>query len=103
MDEAKKFETLEDLEVYCVAREFRKRMYGAARGSLQELIDDLNVCIDENYLPAGEVETLQQHGWRVSKLIGGYIRHLRKCKSGENPIMRDTPIDYRMREDDIPM
>jgi four helix bundle protein len=91
-----KFKTFEDLEVYQVAREFRKSMYGVsrrlpsfekfelasqirrasvsltnniaeghgryhipdqlrflvqARGSLEELIDDLNVCFDETYLP----------------------------------------------------
>src|SRR4029453_539298 len=28
-----------------------------SRGSLEELHDDLNVCLDENYLPAGEFET----------------------------------------------
>ena len=92
--------TFEDLEVYQIAREFRKAMYRVARrlpdiekfalanqirraavsltnniaeahgryhyldqikflrqsrGSLQELIDDLNVCMDEQYLPDGEV------------------------------------------------
>src|SRR6266446_7680520 len=36
-----------------------------SRGSLEELIDDLNVCIDENYLPAPDIANLKQHGWRV--------------------------------------
>src|SRR5216110_3755655 len=35
-----------------------------ARGSLEELIDDLNVCLDENYLPAAEIETLKSLWWR---------------------------------------
>ena len=93
------FRTFEDLEVYQVAREFRKKMYGVtrqlpdfekfvladqirraglsltnniaeghgrfhfldqikfmlqARGSLEELIDDLNVCEDESYLGNGK-------------------------------------------------
>ena len=100
--QAKRFQTFEDLEVYQVAREFRKAMYAVsrrlpdferfelasqirraavsltnniaeghgrfhypdqiklllqARGSLEELIDDLNVCLDENYLPAVTVGT----------------------------------------------
>ena len=55
-----------------------------ARGSLEELIDDLNVCTDEKYLLTAEVEKLKQDGWRVSQLLGGYIRFLRKCKAGEN-------------------
>ncbi len=30
-----------------------------ARGSLEELLDDLNICTDENYLPAEEIEKLK--------------------------------------------
>src|SRR5204862_6223482 len=99
-DEAKPYRTFEDLEVYQVAREFRKAMYRVAkrmpeeekfgltspvrraavsltnniaeghgrfhfldqikfilqsRGSLEELLDDLNVCEDETYLPIQEI------------------------------------------------
>src|SRR6266700_7360299 len=43
-----------------------------ARGSLEELIDDLNVCLDEKYLPAEEAEHLKVSGWRVHNLINGY-------------------------------
>jgi four helix bundle protein len=120
--EAKHYQTFEDLEVYQVAREFRKAVYRVAkrlpeeekfglasqirraavsltnniaeghgrfhfleqikfmrqaRGSLEELLDDLNVCEDEAYLAAQESETLKQEGWRVHKLINGYIRFLR--------------------------
>jgi four helix bundle protein len=120
--------TFEDLEVYQVAREFRKRMYRIARelpdiekfglasqirraavsltnniaeghgryhyldqirftlqsrGSLEELIDDLNACADEQYLPEKEIALLKQGGWRVRQLIDGYIRYLRQQKSSE--------------------
>lgn len=115
--------TFENLEVYQVAREFRKAMYRVtrnlpdlekfglvsqirraavsltnniaeghgrfhyldqikfvlqARGSLEELIDDLNVCEDEQYLPNQEVGALKEKGWRVRQLIDGYIRYLRQ-------------------------
>ena len=118
-NEAKHYQTFEDLEVYQVAREFRKTMYRVARrlpeeekfalasqirraavsvtnniaeshgrfhfleqikfmlqsrGSLEELLDDLNVCADEGYLPIQEIESVRQEGWRVHKLINGYIR-----------------------------
>ena len=98
-----KFRTFEDLDVYQVARGFRKKMYAVtrplpdfekydlgsqirrtavsltnniaeghgryhfadqvrfflgSRGSLQELVDDLNICADENYLGSEEIETL---------------------------------------------
>src|SRR5437868_7368139 len=103
-NEAKHYRTFENLEVYQVAREFRKAMYRVARrlpeeekyalanqvrraavsltnniaeghgrfhyleqikfglqarGSLQELIDDLNVCDDERYLDSAEVSELK--------------------------------------------
>ena len=48
-----------------------------ARGSLEELLDDLNVCADESYLPPAEIEGLKQQGWRVHQLLNGYIRYLR--------------------------
>jgi four helix bundle protein len=115
--------TFEDLEVYGVAREFRKAMYRVAkslpevekfglanqirraalsltnniaeghgryhyldqikftlqsRGSLEELLDDLNVCGDEQYLVDKQILALKEQGWRVRQLIDGYIRYLRK-------------------------
>jgi len=33
-----------------------------SRGSLQELIDDLNVCMDEQYLSDGEIASLKAQG-----------------------------------------
>jgi four helix bundle protein len=104
---AENFQTFEDLEVYQVAREFRRAMYRLAkrlpdfekfglaaqvrraavsltnniaeghgryhfldqikfviqsRGSLEELLDDLNVCDDEQYLPIAEIESLKEAG-----------------------------------------
>jgi four helix bundle protein len=115
--------TFEDLEVYMVAREFRKAMYAVAknlpdiekfglasqirraavsltnniaeghgryhfpdqikftlqsRGSLEELMDDLNTCDDEKYLPSYQVDALKCQGWRVRQLLDGYIRYLRQ-------------------------
>src|SRR5438874_1940084 len=65
-----------------------------ARGSLEELMDDLNVCEDENYLDARELFSLRQNAVRVSQLIGGYIRFLRKRKFGESLSLREDPTDY---------
>jgi four helix bundle protein len=48
-----------------------------ARGSLEELIDDLNVCQDEHYFPDDRVAQLKSDGWRIRQLIDGYIRYLR--------------------------
>jgi four helix bundle protein len=100
--------TFEELQVYQIAREFRKAMYRVSRqlpeiekfgltsqirraalsltnniaeghgryhyldqikftlqsrGSVEELIDDLNTCEDEGYLPVTEITGLKNQGW----------------------------------------
>ena len=72
-----------------------------ARGSLEELLDDLNVCEDEAYLAAQESETLKQEGWRVHKLINGYIRFLRSRTTGDSSRVREGSSDYDLDEDDF--
>jgi four helix bundle protein len=129
------FRTFEDLDVYKKAREFRKRMYGAARklpdfekyelgrqirrasvsltnniaeghgryhyldeikfqlqsrGSLAELINDLNVCQDEDYLSAAEIVELKEQAKEVQRLINGYIRFLRERKAGASLTVRES-------------
>ena len=130
--------TFEDLEVYQVAREFRKAMYRLARqlpeiekfglvsqvrraalsltnniaeghgryhyldqikftlqsrGSLEELIDDLNACQDEQYVPTEQIASLKAEGWRVRQLIDGYIRYLRQQKNASSTV-EETPPSY---------
>ena len=142
--EAQHYQTFEDLEVYKVAREFRKAMYRVtrglpveekfalanqvrraavsltnniaeghgrfhfleqikfmlqARGSLEELLDDLNVCTDEEYLPADEIEKLKSEGWRVHKLINGYIRFLRGRVAEGSSRVKESPAD--LSEDEL--
>ena len=138
--------SFEDLEVYQIARKFRKTMYGVARrlpgiekfglasqtrraalsltnniaeghgryhyldqikftlqsrGSLEELIDDLNVCEDEQYLPEKEIASLKQEGWRVRQLIDGYIRYLReqKTSAATAPSVREASPVYEDLDD----
>src|ERR1700745_1982070 len=144
--EAKTYQTFEDLEVYQVARVFRKAMYRVARrlpeekkfalasqirraavsltnniaeghgrfhfleqikfmlqarGSLEELLDDLNVCNDETYLPEDEIKKLKSGGWRVHKLINGYIRFLRGRAAGDSSRIRETSSDDDLNEDGL--
>ncbi len=140
------FRTFEDLDVYKVAREFRKAMYGIARrlpefekyglisqirraavsltnniaeghgryhyleqikfmlqsrGSLEELIDDLNVCEDENYIEAEQIAALKERGWRVYKVSNGYIRFLRERKTGGSPAVHEQPPTCRYDDEDL--
>ena len=144
--EQKGFKTFEDLELYQVAREFRKTMYGVtrrlpnfekfelasqirraavsltnniaeghgryhyldqikftlqSRGSLQELVDDLNVCSDENYLPGAEIGSFKQQGWRVCQLTNGYIRHLRERKAGSSLALHESSPAYGLTDDEL--
>ena len=55
-----------------------------SRGSLEELLDDLNVCEDETYLQTEEVARLKEQGWHVHKLLNGYIGYLRRKKEGRS-------------------
>jgi len=55
-----------------------------ARGSLEELIDDLNVCEVESYLPSSEIRALKQQAWRVHRVLNGYVRWLRERKQAQH-------------------
>ena len=139
------FRTFEDLNVYRLAREFRKEMYAVtrklpthekfelasqirraavsltnniaeghgryhfldqikfqlqARGSLLELIDDLNVCSDEIYLPPNEVAALKKQATEVHQLINGYIRYLRERKTGASLALHEVSTVIEMADDE---
>ena len=140
------YRTFEDLEVYQVAREFRKTMYQVnrrlptfekfelasqirraavsltnniaeghgrfhyldqikfclnARGSLEELLDDLNICHDESYLPGAEIAPLKQQGWRVHQLLNGYIRRLRERRKGAALELREDSPACGLTDDQL--
>ena len=49
-----------------------------SRGSLEELIDDLNVCLDEGYLGVEPFTELKNKAQAVLGVLNGYLRYLRK-------------------------
>jgi four helix bundle protein len=51
-----------------------------SRGSLMELIDDLNTRIDEDYFPKDYLEELKEEGYRINKMLNGYIAYLKRRK-----------------------
>jgi four helix bundle protein len=55
----------------------RKRFMVDARGSLQELVDDINICIDEHYARPEHLEELKLNALQVLKKINGYISYLK--------------------------
>jgi four helix bundle protein len=65
-----------------------------ARGSLEELLDDLNVCEDEGYLPPGDISVLKEHGWRVHKVLNGYVRFLRNRTAERSSRVAENVLAY---------
>jgi four helix bundle protein len=57
------------------------RFFLHSRGSLEELVDDLNVCLDENYLPTDDIARLKEQACGVLISINGYLRYLRTRSS----------------------
>jgi four helix bundle protein len=55
-----------------------------ARGSLAELIDDLNICIDEKYFPANEMQELKERAQEINKLLNGFVSYLKRCKATDS-------------------
>jgi four helix bundle protein len=55
-----------------------------SRGSLMELIDDLNICIDEQYATPSCLQELKEEGYRINKMLNGYIAYLKKRKADPN-------------------
>ena len=51
-----------------------------SRGSLEELLDALNICIDENYANKTYIEKLKQEGYLLLKKFNGYIKYLKGKK-----------------------
>jgi hypothetical protein len=60
--------------------------------SLQELIDELNVCADENYLATVKIDSLKNDAWRVLGLINGYLRYLRDRKADRASVVREGRV-----------
>ncbi|MFC1808236.1 four helix bundle protein [Candidatus Omnitrophota bacterium] len=127
--------SLERLELYNLAREYRKRVYDLihklpeeekynlisqmrraatsltnniaeghgryhyqeniqflrqSRGSLEELLDDLNICIDENYVDKDYIERLKEEGGLVLRKLNGYIKYLKTRKTS---LINQSPIN----------
>ncbi len=59
-----------------------------ARGSLEELIDDLNICLDEKYFPEDKLNQLKEEGFNLFHRINGYIAYLRKRKQENSELTR---------------
>jgi four helix bundle protein len=57
-----------------------------SRGSLEELLDDLNTCLDEKYAEETLLEGLKKEGYELLKKMNGYIKYLKERKASEGQI-----------------
>ena len=55
-----------------------------ARGSLEEIIDDIIICLDESYAPEAELKALKAEGYDLLHRLNGYIAYLRNRKASES-------------------
>ena len=52
-----------------------------SRGSLFELLNDLNICEDEKYLTQEQVQEIKENAFFVLKLLNGYIAKTKQLAS----------------------
>ncbi|HEX4652707.1 MAG TPA: four helix bundle protein [Candidatus Udaeobacter sp.] len=71
-----------------------------SRGSLEELIDDLNVCEDEQYLVAKQIIALKEQDWRGRQLLDGDIRYLRQQINSPASRMKEEELLQSADADD---
>jgi four helix bundle protein len=55
-----------------------------ARGSVDEVLDDLNTCLDEAYGEPNELAALKEEGYVLIRRVNGYIAYLRKSQQGKD-------------------
>jgi four helix bundle protein len=76
------------------------RFFLSSRGSLQELVNDLNVCDDEKYIESDKVAELKSEAWRVLGLINGYLHYLRDRKADDRSIVREDARTSSLDDDE---
>ena len=72
-----------------------------SRRSLEELLDDVTLCADENYLSESEIKAIENEIGRVRALLNAYIRFLRERKEATPAVLRETVGAYIDDEDDF--
>ena len=54
-----------------------------ARGSIDETLDDFNVCLDESYSEPQLIAELKSEAYTLIGRFNGYMAYLRRCQQSE--------------------
>lgn len=55
-----------------------------ARGSIDEVLDDFNICHDQGYADSVELQELTTAAYSLIGRINSYMAYLRRCKQKED-------------------
>ena len=55
-----------------------------SRSSIDEILDDLNLCLDENYADPPLIAELKSGAYTLISRINGYMAYLRRCQQKED-------------------
>ncbi len=57
------------------------QFYRIARGSIEEIIDDLHICLDESYFPLTEIDPLKQEALQLIHRINSFVAYLKRKRT----------------------
>jgi four helix bundle protein len=77
----------------------RKHYCYEARGSLQELVDDINECGEMKYAKAEHLGDLKCDAFRVLQMIDGWARYLEKRRAADVKAKRTGKVSTRRLDD----
>jgi four helix bundle protein len=69
-----------------------------ARGSLEETLSYLDFCQEMEFISTTLSKSLIADGEEISRMLNGYIAHVKASKQGEN----EPGANHKIREDDQP-
>ena len=67
-----------------------------ARGSLEETLSHLVMCMELEYIPKVLFSSLAEDGEKLTQLINGYIGYLKRSKQGQS--IRETDALYETED-----
>ena len=70
-----------------------------ARGSLEETLSHLVMCIELGYIPKSLFDSLNKDGEKLTQLINGYIGYLKRSKQG----IREENAPYETTDSNSPL